>query len=65
MPRRSAREVAKVLRGDGKRGRRPALWDGRAAERTVEILARELHGRAALPAGAADMQDGQPTKEIA
>ena len=37
------REPARVLRGDGKQGRRPALWDGRAAERTVEILARALH----------------------
>jgi UDP-N-acetylglucosamine 2-epimerase (non-hydrolysing) len=35
----AAREV---LAGRGKRGRRPALWDGRAAERIVEVLAREL-----------------------
>ena len=54
------REVAKVLRGDGKRGRRPALWDGRAAERTVEILARELHGAAAAVA-----PTPQPLKVIA
>lgn len=32
----------KVLRGEGKRGRCPRLWDGRAAERIVEILRREL-----------------------
>ncbi|UGQ47056.1 non-hydrolyzing UDP-N-acetylglucosamine 2-epimerase [Massilia endophytica] len=34
--------VDKVLRGEGKRGRRPALWDGRAAQRIVEILVRGL-----------------------
>lgn len=28
--------------GGGKRGRRPHLWDGHAAARTVDILAREL-----------------------
>lgn len=32
----------RVLRGEVKRGRRPHLWDGRAAERIVEILRREL-----------------------
>lgn len=32
----------KVLRGEGKQGRRPHLWDGLAAERIVEILAKEL-----------------------
>jgi UDP-N-acetylglucosamine 2-epimerase (non-hydrolysing) len=31
-----------VLAGRGKRGRRPALWDGKAAARIVDILAREL-----------------------
>ena len=35
-------EARKVLRGEGKQGRRPALWDGKAAERIVEILLREL-----------------------
>jgi UDP-N-acetylglucosamine 2-epimerase (non-hydrolysing) len=29
-----------ILRGGGKRGRTPALWDGHAAERIVEILLR-------------------------
>lgn len=29
-----------ILEGRAKRGRRPALWDGRAAERIVEILLR-------------------------
>ena len=37
----------KVLAGGGKQGRRPALWDGRAAERTVDELIRLL---AAFPA---------------
>jgi len=31
-----------ILRGEGKRGRRPHLWDGHAAERIVAILARTL-----------------------
>mgnify|MGYP001054377002 CR=1 FL=1 len=35
-------EARKILRGEGKQGRRPHLWDGKAAERIVEILAREL-----------------------
>ena len=34
--------VRSVLNGEGKRGRCPHLWDGLAAERTVEILARSL-----------------------
>lgn len=35
-------EAQQVLRGKGKRGRRPDLWDGRAAERIVGVLEREL-----------------------
>jgi UDP-N-acetylglucosamine 2-epimerase (non-hydrolysing) len=35
-------EVRKILRGEGKQGRRPYLWDGKAAERIVDVLAREL-----------------------
>ena len=35
-------EAFKVLEGHSKQGRRPALWDGRAAERIVAILGREL-----------------------
>ncbi len=31
-------EAAKVLAGQGKQGRRPALWDGKAAERIVADL---------------------------
>lgn len=41
-PVRIVAEARKVLRGEGKPGRRPQLWDGKAAERIVEILAREL-----------------------
>jgi UDP-N-acetylglucosamine 2-epimerase (non-hydrolysing) len=41
-PARIVEEARKVLRGEGKQGRRPLLWDGRAAERIVDILAREL-----------------------
>lgn len=41
-PQRIVTEVHKVLLGHGKQGRRPHLWDGQAAERIVDILAREL-----------------------
>lgn len=41
-PARIVLEVRKVLRGEGKQGRRPHLWDGKAAERIVKILATEL-----------------------
>lgn len=34
-----------ILRGDGKPGRRPHLWDGHAAVRIVDILTRELTQR--------------------
>jgi len=45
-----------VLQGEGKQGRRPHLWDGKAAERIVAVLARELAARAghAAQAGARD-----------
>jgi UDP-N-acetylglucosamine 2-epimerase (non-hydrolysing) len=33
------REVAAILRGEGKSGRQPAMWDGHAAERIVADLA--------------------------
>ncbi len=32
-------EVAKILRGEGKRGQVPPLWDGRAGERIAAIIA--------------------------
>ncbi len=41
-PERIVAETRKVLRGEGKHGRRPHLWDGKAAERIVEVLAKEL-----------------------
>jgi UDP-N-acetylglucosamine 2-epimerase (non-hydrolysing) len=41
-PARIVAEVRKVLLGQGKRGRRPHLWDGKAAERIIGILATEL-----------------------
>jgi UDP-N-acetylglucosamine 2-epimerase (non-hydrolysing) len=41
-PDRIVAEARKVLRGEGKQGRRPHLWDGKAAERIVEILAAKL-----------------------
>ena len=41
-PVRILAEARKVLAGQGKQGRRPELWDGRAAERIVAILTREL-----------------------
>ena len=35
-------EARKILRGEGKQGKRPHLWDGKAAERIVDVLARAL-----------------------
>ena len=37
-PARIVEEAFRVLDGHGKVGRRPALWDGHAAERIVEVL---------------------------
>lgn len=42
-PARIVFEARKVLRGEGKQGRRPHLWDGKAAERIVAVLAAALH----------------------
>ena len=39
-------EALKLLAGHGKHGRVPALWDGKAATRIVDVLARELGGDA-------------------
>ncbi len=36
-------EFTRILEGRGKQGQRPHLWDGRAAQRIVEILIRVLH----------------------
>ena len=41
-PLRIVAEAKKVLCGEGKQGRRPHLWDGKAAERIVAVLAKEL-----------------------
>ena len=41
-PVRIVAEARKVLSGQGKQGRRPHLWDGKAAERIVAVLAGEL-----------------------
>lgn len=41
-PIRIVAETRKILRGEGKQGRRPALWDGAAAERIVAVLAKDL-----------------------
>ena len=46
-PARIVAEARKVLKGEGKQGRRPHLWDGKAAERIVAVLAAELSGTAA------------------
>jgi UDP-N-acetylglucosamine 2-epimerase (non-hydrolysing) len=43
-------EARRILRGEGKRGRRPHLWDGRAAERIVAVLARDVPAREACHA---------------
>ncbi len=40
-------QVKAILAGRGKSGRRPALWDGRTAERAAESLRR--HGLPRLP----------------
>ena len=44
-PEKIVAAAREVLSGKSKAGRVPALWDGHAAERIVEILLRELPGR--------------------
>jgi UDP-N-acetylglucosamine 2-epimerase (non-hydrolysing) len=41
-PERIKAAAFRVLRNESKLGLRPALWDGHAAERIVEILSRDL-----------------------
>ena len=43
-PARIREEAAKVLAGQGNQGRRPLLWDGKAAERIVAELDRLIQG---------------------
>lgn len=42
-PVRIVEEANKILAGQGKAGRRPELWDGRAAHRIVDCLLNDLH----------------------
>ncbi len=42
-PQRIVAEARKVLAGEGKQGRRPFLWDGKAAERIVDVLSCKLN----------------------
>jgi UDP-N-acetylglucosamine 2-epimerase (non-hydrolysing) len=44
-PKRIVREARKILKGGGKKGRIPPLWDGKAAIRIVKVLERWLEGR--------------------
>ncbi len=48
-PERTGRAVDEVLAGHGRDGRIPELWDGRAAERILNILAPPVASEA--PAG--------------
>jgi UDP-N-acetylglucosamine 2-epimerase (non-hydrolysing) len=41
-PQRIVDEARKILSGQGKQGRRPHLWDGKAAQRIVAVLDHEL-----------------------
>jgi len=34
------KEARKIIQNGGKQGRRPALWDGKAAERILEIITK-------------------------
>ncbi|MFZ4700944.1 MAG: UDP-N-acetylglucosamine 2-epimerase, partial [Candidatus Methylumidiphilus sp.] len=48
-PGRIVSEAEKIMRGEGKQGCRPGLWDGNAARRIVEILASEPPAGASAP----------------
>jgi len=39
------REAEKILKGEGKKGKIPALWDGKTAERIAEVYAKFLEKR--------------------
>jgi UDP-N-acetylglucosamine 2-epimerase (non-hydrolysing) len=44
-----ARETAKILKGKGKKGKIPALWDGRAAGRIARVILRRFARRRLAP----------------
>jgi UDP-N-acetylglucosamine 2-epimerase (non-hydrolysing) len=52
---RIVEEASRVLDGQGKVGRRPALWDSHAAERIVETLERGYIGDARSDPAAAGL----------
>ena len=47
-PERLIKEARKVIRGEGKRGRVPALWDGHASERIITILSNQFRPRSVM-----------------
>lgn len=54
---RIVEEGRRILAGDSKRGKRPELWDGRAAERIVNILLEKECGRVNTLAGATEKSE--------
>lgn len=50
--------VRDILQGNGKRGVRPSLWDGRTASRVVADIARRLSAPRALVGGGAKQSAG-------
>ena len=42
---RIVEEVRRILAGDGKSGKRPAIWDGQASRRIVDLLCNHLVAR--------------------
>jgi len=44
-PQRIVSETLAILNGEGKAGRVPELWDGRAAKRIVEMLCKDREKR--------------------
>jgi len=41
-PSRILEEAEKILEGEGKTGKKPESWDGKASERIVEILKKKM-----------------------
>jgi len=54
-PQRLLAEARRILGGESKAGRRPELWDGRAAERIVHVLCSEARGASAELEGSGSM----------